>query len=151
MSIISGYEEQLKLCSNFTCSLSTPPWCACCLHAHIQYHRCIDKGKPDRGERQKVCQEFPTAKGCQHPTSNAANNIPESTCPSHLSTPDPETSRKVSTVEAACPTPPPLQPPYLSIPSFHHVWQKSYLLCFHGCYHELFNIKGLFLQIQSSL
>ena len=64
MSIRSGYEEQLKVCSTFTCSLSTRPWCACCLHAQIQYHHCIDKGKPDREERQEVCQEFPTANGC---------------------------------------------------------------------------------------
>ena len=76
MSIISGYEEQLKLCSTFTCSLSTPPWCACCLHAQIQYHHCIDKGKPDREERQEVCQEFPTAKGCQHPTAKGSQHSP---------------------------------------------------------------------------
>ena len=74
MSIISGYEEQLKLCSTLTCSLSTPPWCDCCLHAQIQYHHCIDKGKPEIGERQEVCQEFPNAKGCQHPTAKVSQH-----------------------------------------------------------------------------
>ena len=76
MSIISGYEEQLELCCNFTCSLSTHPWCACCLHAQIQYHHCINKGKPERGERQEVCQESPTAKGCQHPTAKGSQHYP---------------------------------------------------------------------------
>ena len=53
----------------------------------------------------------------QHP--KAANTIPESTCPFHLSTPAPETSRKVSTVEDACPQPPNFQPPYLSTTYLH--------------------------------
>ena len=55
----------------------------------------------------------PPLKAANTQQPKAANNIPESTCPSHLSTPAPETSRKVSTVEADCPTPPPFQPPSL--------------------------------------
>ena len=38
--------------------------------------------------------------------------------------------------------PPPFQPPSLSPPYFHQV-QQEYLLCFHGCCQELFNIEGM--------
>ena len=53
-------------------------------------------------------KEFPTAKGYQHQGPNSQRQptlSQQATCPSHLSTPAPETSRKVSTVEAACPYP----------------------------------------------
>ena len=143
MLIISGYEEQLKLCSTFTCSLSTPPWCACCLHAQIQYHHCIDKCKPYREARQEVCQELSTAKGCQHPTAKGSQHYPRihlsvssihsryrnlqkglhsgNCLPQPPSSSTPYFHRKVSIVETACPKPPPLQPPSSSIPSFRHV------------------------------
>ena len=132
-------------------SIHPSPWCACCLHAQIQYHHCIDRGKPDRGERQEVYQELPTAKGCQHSTAKGSQHYPRihlsvsslhscsrnlqkgvysGSClpqtppfqPSYLSTPS--FHRKVSIVESACPKPPPFQPPSLTIPYFHHVLQK---------------------------
>ena len=135
----SGHQEQLELCSNFTCSS---------LHRQGQAR----DGRKTRGLSVgiAIAKSSPPPKAANTQQPKAANTIPESTCPSHLSTPAPETSIKFSTVEAACPQPPPFQPPSLSTPYFHHVWQKS-LLCFHGCCQELFNIEGLFLQIQSSL
>ena len=52
-----------------------------------------------------ISKSSPPSKAANTQQPKAANTIPESTGPSHLSTPAPETSRKVSTVEAACPYP----------------------------------------------
>ena len=68
-----------------------------------------------------IANSSPPPKAANTQQPKVANTIPEYTCPTHLSTPAPETSRKVSTVEAACPQPPPFQPPSLSPPSFHNV------------------------------
>ena len=160
-------------------------------------------------------QEFPTAKGCQHPTAKSSQHDPKShlsvssihsrsrnlqkglqsgIClplsswtyhhitavagpkhhtliphPSNLHTywldlPPQNISGRPKTPHSQ---PPPFQPPSLSSPSFHHIQKLIHsgsclpptptlptsilVLCFHGCFHELFNIEGLFLQIQSSL
>ena len=47
----------------------------------------------------------PLSKAANTQQPKASKTIPKSTCQSHLSTPAPETSRKVSTVEAAYPYP----------------------------------------------
>ena len=66
-----------------------------------------------------IAKSSPPPKAANTQQPKAANTIPEPTCPYHLSTPAPETSIKVSTVEASCPKPPPFQPLSLSTPSFH--------------------------------
>ena len=52
-----------------------------------------------------IAKSSPPPKTANTQQPKVANTIPESTCPSHLSAPAPETSRKVSTVEAAHPYP----------------------------------------------
>ena len=136
-----------------------PPPLVCLLSACSDLISSLHRQGQARDKRKKrglsvgiaIAKSSPPPKAANTQQPKAANTIPESTCPSHLSAPAPENSVNVYTVEADCPQPPPFQPPSLSTPSFHHVILKSCLLCFHGCCHELFNIEGLFLQIQSSL
>ena len=52
-----------------------------------------------------IAKISPPPKAVNTQQSKAANTTPKSTCPSHLSTPASETSRKVSTVEADYPYP----------------------------------------------
>ena len=109
-------------------------------------------------------QDFPTTKGCQHPTSIGSQHYPKI----HLSNSSLHSCsrnlQKVSQWKPPAPIrldPPPqnssgrhktphsYSPPFQP-PSFHHV-RQTYLLYFHGCCQELFNIEGLCLQIQRSL
>ena len=50
-----------------------------------------------------ISKSYPPPKAATTQQPNSANTIPKATCQSHLSTPAPETSRMVSTVEAAFP------------------------------------------------
>ena len=93
--------------------LSPPPYLVCLLCAcsdlisslHRQWY--ARERRKTRGVSVGIAiaksSTLPKAANAQH--TKAANTIPKATCPSHLSTPDPETFRKVSTVEATCPYP----------------------------------------------
>ena len=50
-----------------------------------------------------IAKIFPRPNYINTQQPKAANTIPKATCQSHLSTPDPETSSKFSTVESTCP------------------------------------------------
>ena len=100
------------MCSHFTCSLSPPPLvclvCACSdlissLHRQGQARDRIKTRGLSIGIA--IAKSSPPPKAVNTQQTKAANTIQKSTFPYHLYTPAPETSRKVSTVEAAYPYP----------------------------------------------